>query len=357
MLTNKKCSAAVAIALGVAAASANANEMTIYGSLGASFEVLDNSTTSTTEVSNNHSAFGIKGSKSIDGDLSAVYLFDSFVGIDAGGGAGDEGLLGGGRDGWVGLSDDDWGIVALGFQGRPWKTSTNHLDIFGSTAADYSSIMGTTGDRNLDGASDNYYDGGIGSSLIWFGPSINGLSWHIQYGADESDDGSNDFGVQFNYSRDALFAALSYDVDGQTSGDDDDAAKLAVSYKLNEKTVLTGMYDSLSVGSASRNAYYFSVAHSLGNNTLKFAYAMADDIDGISDSGASYLAIGVSHMLQNDLELFALYSAMDNDNNGGYAYISSPHTSSNGNTALTALGDDSSVISAGIRYHFAWNKK
>ncbi|MBL1260004.1 MAG: porin [Thiotrichaceae bacterium] len=354
----KKCATAVALALGIVSSS-HANEVTLYGSVGAAFESLDNTAISTTEVSNTHSVFGLKGVLNVNDDLSAVYLFDTFVGIDAGSGAGaNDSLFGGGRDGWVGLSGEEWGIVALGFQGRPWKTATNHLDLFGSTIADYSAVMGTMGDRDLNGASDNYFDGGIGNSLIYFGPDINGLSWHAQYGADENDDGSNDFGIQLNYSRDALYLSLSHDVDGQVSGSSDvDATKLAVSYTLQGKTVITAMYDTISIGSDARNAYYFAAAHRISNSTLKFAYAMADDIDGATNSGASYYAFGVSHMLDPNLEVYALYSGLDNDSAGAYTYISSPHTSSNSNSAIAAFGDDSSVFAAGIRYHFAWNNQ
>ena len=355
----KKCAAAVAMALGVSAPYA-ADELTIYGSVGAAIEALDNTATSTTEISNNHSAFGIKGTKSIDENLSAVYLFDAFVGMDDGDSGGSGSLFGGGRDGWAGLASDDWGIVALGFQGRPWKTSTNHLDMFGSTIADYSAIMGTQGDptpgnTTFDGI---YFDGGIGSSLIYFGPDLNGFSWHLQYGADEDDDGSNDFGAQVNYSQDAWYAALSYDVDGQVSGNDIEATKLALSYTLNNRTVLTGIYDQVTNSSDnSRNAYYFGVGHRIDNTTVKLAFAMADDIDNSTDSGATYYGLGVSHMLNSDLELFALYAAIDNDSNGGYTFISAPHTSSNGNTLIAAAGDDSSVVSLGFRYHFAWTHK
>jgi len=355
-VSKTKLAVAVSLALGLAPI-ANADEMTIYGSVGAAMEALDNGSTSTTEVSNNHSAFGVKGSKTVNENLTAVYLFDAFVGIDAGGGAGDDSLFGGGRDGWVGVSGEEWGTVALGFQGRPWKTSTNHLDIFGSTAADYSAIMGTTGDNNLDGQSDVYFDGGIGSSLIYFGPNINGFSWHLQFGADENDDNTNDWGAQANYSREALYATLSYDVDGQGTSDDITATKLAVSYKIQENTNLVGMYDSISNGDNARDAFYVSVAHGVGNTTLKLAYAMADELDNVADSGASYYALGASHMLDANLEVFVLYSALTNDNGGAYNYTSSPHTSSNGNTAIAAAGDDSSVISAGIRYHFAWQNK
>ena len=334
--------------------AAQADKMTIYGSAGVSVEALDNGTTKTTEVSNNHSAFGIKGSKTLNSNLSAVYLLDMFVGLDAGGGAGDDSLLGGGRDGWAGLSSETWGIVALGFQGRPWKTSTNHLDMFGSTIADYSAIMGSTGD--------GYFDGGIGNSLIYFGPNINGFSWHLQYGADESDDSTNDWGAQLNYSLGGFYVSLSHDVDGQgndqeqADADDISASKLAVSYTIADSTTLTGMFETISGDdSNSRNAYYLAASHRISNTTLKLAYAVADELDSASNTGASYYAVGVSHRLDKNIELYALYSAIDNDENATYGYVSAPHTSSNGNTTVVA-GEDSNVFALGFRYDFAWDK-
>ena len=359
MSTSKtKITVAVACALGIAA-HAQADELTIYGTVGAALELIDNGDTSTTEVNNNHSAFGLKGSKDIQDGLKGVYLFDAFVGIDAGGGAGDDSLFGGGRDGWVGLSGESWGIVALGFQGRPWKTSTNHLDIFGSTAADYSAILGTTGDSNLDGKpEDAYFDGGIGNSLIYFGPNINGFSWHLQFGADEQDDSTNDWGAQVNYSNDSLYLSLSHDVDGQ--GDDDNvddisATKLAASFTFGGATTITGIFDQISGEDAtSRDAFYIALAHRIANTTLKLAYGVADDNDDVSDSGATYVTLGVSHKLTDDIELYALYSQLDNDENGTYTYISEPHTTSSGNTGIPEAGEDSNVIAAGIRYDFAW---
>ncbi len=329
--------------------TAQADSMTLYGSAGIAVEALDNGNRNTTEVSNNHSAFGIKGSKSLGSGLSAVYLFDMFVGLDAGGGAGDDSLLGGGRDGWVGLSGEEWGIVALGYQGRPWKTSTNHLDMFGNTIADYSAIMGNT----VNG----YFDGGIGNSLLYFGPNINGLSWHLQYGADERDDSTNDWGAQLNYSQGPLYASLSHDRDGRgTAGDDLAATKVALSYALTDATTVTGMAESLSGDDVdSRNAYYLAASHRIANTTFKFAYAMADENDSGADTGASYYALGVSQRLASNVELYALYSALDNGANGSYGYVSAPHTSSNGNTAVTP-GDDSSVFAVGLRYDFAWKK-
>jgi len=340
----------IAIASAIASPlSLQADEMTIYGSIGVAVEGID-SGNATAEVSNNHSAFGIKGAKNLEGDLKAVYLFDMFVGIDAGGGAGDDSLLGGGRDGWAGLAHDDWGIVALGFQGRPWKTSTHHLDMFGNTIADYSAIMGSTGDPST------YFDGGIGNSAIWFGPNIKGFSWHAQYGADESDDKTNDWGVQANYTMGDLYATVSYDLDGRGSADDVSAIKVAANYNMTGKIGVTGMFESLNGGDTnSRSAYYLAASYKMSKTTLKAAFAMANDLDAGSDTGATYIAIGASHKLADNVELYAIYSMINNTDNATYGYVSAPHTSSNGNTAVAA-GDDTQVASVGFRYDFTLNK-
>ncbi len=332
--------------------AAHADSMTLYGTAAVAVEVLDNGGENTTNVSNNHSALGIKGSRSLGGGLSAVYLFDMFVGLDAGGGAGDDGLLGGGRDGWVGLSGEEWGIVALGYQGRPWKTSTNHLDLFGNTIADYSAIMGNTNSGGV------YFDGGIGNSIIYFGPNLDGLSWHLQYGADEANDGSNDWGAQVNYSRGPLYTSLSHDVDGRAGAAEDiTATKLAASYRVTPATQLIGMVETISGDKAdTRNAYYLGASHRIGDTTFKLAYAMADDSDAGADTGASYFAVGVSQRLASNVEAYAFYSAIDNAANASYGYVSAPHTSSNGNTAIANPGDDSSVFAVGLRYDFAWEK-
>ena len=80
---------------------------------------------------------------------------------------------------------------------------------------------------------------------------------------------------------------------------------------------------------------------------------MADDLDSGNNTGANYMALGVSHKLNPDLEVFALYSAVNNDGSATYTFYSSPHTSTNPNTAITSPGDDSNVFAAGIKYNFS----
>lgn len=324
-----------------------AEELNIYGSVGAAVEMLDNGTTSTSEVSNNHSVLGLKGSVKVNDQVSAVFLYDMFLGIDDSTSENTNNLLGGGRDGYVGLQSDDWGTVALGFHGRPWKTSTNHLDLFGSTIADYSAIMGSTADAST------YFDGGIGNGVIWFGPKINNISWQLQWGADENDDESNDWGAQANYDSGALYISASFDEDGRVGGANVSAMKLAASYETVSKARVTAMIEDIDDSALnSRQAWYIGAAYPASEKTsIKAAWSQADDLDTVNNSGATYTAVGVTHMLNKNLEIFGLVARVDNDTNASYAFVSSPHTSSNGNTAV-ANGEASDVFAVGLRYNF-----
>lgn len=359
---NKKL-LAVAIATAISAplaAQADDGNVTLYGTAGVAVEniEIDNvgaaADFDATQVNNNHSVLGVKGWEGLGNGLKGVFLFESFVGLDSGD-SGNGSLLGGGRDGYVGLAGG-FGTVALGFHGRPWKTSTNNLDVFGSTIADYTAILGTTG----TGAGLNF-DSGIGNSVIWFAPNVNGLSGHVQYGADEADNNSNDWGAQVNYGNGPIYASLSYDEDGRTAGGtfgDVNALKGAVSYTFGGATTITGIYDRIDAdagtsASFDRNAWYLALSHKLGNNVFKLAYANADDTGAGVDNGADYWAVGLDHNLSKRTMVYALYSRIDNDTAGDYGFRSAPHTSSfsTGGVAVGA-GAESDAFGVGLKHNF-----
>lgn len=349
---NKKL-LAVAIASAMTAplsTQADEGNVTLYGTASVAVEAIDLSNTSASglasfdaiQVNSNHSALGIKGWEALGNGLKAVFLMDMFVGLDNGGGSGS--LLGGGRDGYVGLAGA-FGTVALGFHGRPWKTSTNNLDLFGSTIADYSAIMGS-------GPGGAYFDGGIGNAVIWFLPNMNGFSGHLQYGADEADDDTNSWGAQGNYSNGPFYGSLSYDENGGGASSDVDVWKIAGSYTFGGATTVTGMYENLDLGAGDRNAFYLGLAHKMGNNTFKAAYAQADDTDAGND-GADYWAVGIDHSLSKRTTVYALYAQVDNDDAGTYSLVSAPHTS-NFTTPGTSMGPggDIDAFSVGIKHNF-----
>jgi len=348
-MNNKKTLLSVVIANALAvSAVAQANELEIYGTVAAAVENIDNGADTFMQVNNNHSVFGVKGSTELGDGLKGVFLLDTFLGTDSGN-SGNGSLFGGGRDGFVGL-EGGFGTIALGYHGRPWKTSTNNMDIFGSTIADYSALMGAT----PGGA---YFDGGIGDSVIWFMPNFSGLSGHLQFGADENDDDTSDMGLQLNYSANNMYLTFSHDTDGQGSGpgiDDITATKLAGQFSFGPTTVGV-IFDMISDGdSNSRDALWFAGSHKMGSLTLKAAFAQADDSDAGKD-GASYVALGLDHAFKDNVTGYVIYSQISNESAGSYGFTSAPHTSSNTKTAVAA-GEDTSVFAVGVKVDFSLKK-
>ena len=80
---------------------------------------------------------------------------------------------------------------------------------------------------------------------------------------------------------------------------------------------------------------------------------MADHLDSGSNTDADYWAIGAMNKLNIDLEVFGLYSAVNNDSNASYPFYTSPHTSTNPNTGIAAPGKDSNVFAVDIKYNFS----
>ncbi|MCL4315387.1 MAG: porin [Gammaproteobacteria bacterium] len=351
----KKKLLAVAIAGAVAAPVAMADEgnVTIYGQANAAIESTDADGTGasgrSTNVASNGSRLGVKGWEALGNGLKAVFLMEAGVGLDDGVDAGSA-LIGGGRDGYIGVAGDAFGTVALGFHGQPYKTSTNGMDIFGDTIADYSSVM--NGYNGNAGA----YDSGIDNAIIWFLPNLNGFSGHLQYGFDETAGSSaDDWGAQFNYSNGPLYVTYAHaDVESATANSDRRADKIGASYTFMEATTVSAIYEWLTADSAvavaERDAFYIALSHNFGNNTAKIAYANADDSDatGASD-GADYWAIGLDHNLSKRTKVYALYTSVDNEAGGTYGLGT---TGSSNSLSSVGAGKNPSAFAVGMKHSF-----
>jgi len=367
---NKKLLAvAVASAIAAPMAASADSSLTVYGGVGVAVESIDNGPNSAVAVNNNHSALGFEGSTDVNSNLAAVFHWDAFVNIDNAGGNGS--LIGGGRDGWAGLRGS-FGTVALGFQGRPWKTLSHALDPFEGTIADYSSVLGRGGEGDFS------FDTGIGNSIIWFGPNINGFTWHAQYGTEDRDqvlatgptsalgdpqaEGGNNYGIQGNYSNDQFLVGLSYsqneDVTGGAGRDDATAIKLVGSINFGPATV-TAAYEQLEgigfISDADRDAYWIAGTYDIGPGSIRAAYTAADDLDGAgnNNTGADQFSLGYFGELSDNATWYVIYSSISNDNNANYGFRSDPSTSSLDRSLTGVQGEDSDAIALGIKYNFA----
>ena len=360
---NKKL-LAVAVASAVAApmAASADSSLTVYGGTGIAIESIDNDINDELAVNSNHSALGFEGSTDINSDLAAVFHWDAFVALDGSGNSTND-LIGGGRDGWAGLRGS-FGTVALGFQGRPWKTLSHALDPFEGTVADYSSVLGNTGALTAI-ESGQGFDTGIGNAIIWFGPNINGFTWHAQYGAADTANGLNNYGLQANYSNDQFFIGASFDEnEGSGSNPDLSVFKIVGSVNFNGVTVTGAIENIDGIGAADddRDAFWIAGTIPVGHGSVRAAFTTADET-GSNDDGADQFSLGYFGNLSDNATWYVIYSQVSNDDNGRYGFVSAPHTSTIdttlSNQAFTNAGDatqagnDSTAIAVGIKYNFA----
>lgn len=307
-----------------------------------------------TAVASNGSRLGWKGWETLGAGWKAVFLLEvSADGLDSGTAPGGSTLIGAGREGYVGMGSDEYGTVALGFFGQPYKTATGALDVFAGIIADYASIMGNANGVNL-------YDTSINNSVIYFVPKVRGFSGQLQYGFGEGADHKRDrWGVSINYSHGPWYLAYAHAAHKQFNGTHQRSAdKLAGSYVFNATTTLIAIYESLRSGedgaaaarTSDHNAWYVGLIHKLGNTSLRLAHARASDSDGnLTHDGARFVALGISHAFTRRTEVYGLYARMANEADGIYGLGQSGST----NAVLPGVsGRTPDAFALGIKHSF-----
>jgi predicted porin len=116
-------------------------------------------------------------------------------------------------------------------------------------------------------------------------------------------------------------------------------------------------------GTMSRDAFVANFSHKFGANVVKLAYGKADDSDRAdADDGADMWAAGVEHIFSNRTKVYAIYTLMDNDQDGNYGLYNPGNTQAtmrnsggdkdNYYIGGNGAGDDISAFSVGIVHTF-----
>jgi len=377
-----------------AAALADSGNVTIYGVMDTSFDIIDSGDGNTVTasgargtvtaqgvrqnaVSGNSSRIGFKGSEDLGNGLAAVWQVETAINSDGGATTGWAG-----RNTFVGLSGKSWGTAILGRHDTPYKLATRSLDVFGDGIADNRSIMGggvgtvaTAGVRGgAAGMAAASFDGRQSNVLAYISPTWNGFHAAVAYvtfenaidipntAASNTQTQDHAWSLAGIYGNGPWFASLAYerhDIENtlNASGAEEHAWKLGVGYKANNFRV--GMAyettdDNFGVGGANalgHNAWYLGGGYTFGNNEVKLAYTHANDADALTNSGAKQWAVGLDHNFSKRTKVYALYTKLDNDNNGMYT-LSGGSTSAGLGNAIGGYGSDPSAWSFGIRHNF-----
>ena len=359
---NKKL-LAIGIAAALAAPFAAQAGVEVYGEARVSVDYVNNNAVSPNEdtkvgLSSNTSYIGFRGDEDLGNGLSALWQFEQGVQFDSAG-AGNNGFGTTNVDSqtFVALAGG-FGTVLAGKLNTPYQSSTQSMDIFANTVADYNAIMGMNHDLLVN------------NTLAYVTPDLNGFTGAVAYilsnavGSDNLPQTSittdqDAYSLSGNYMNGPLSVVAAYESlnklgsgAGAAGAKDATAWKLGGTYTIMDATTLGLIYENTDLGGtvADQNAYYLDVAHKMGDTTLKLAYAKIDDCGGTNcnNTGGSQVSVGVSQALSKNTEVYALYTQVGNDANAGYGLISDTGL---GSTPVT--GQDMSAISLGINHAFS----
>src|SRR3569832_1452355 len=303
---------AIAAAMSLAASVAAEAGVEIYGKARVSLDYINNNDPdpthedSTVSLGSIVSRLGFKGDEDLGNGLGLLWQLETQVDIDTGT------AFQSPRNTYVGVSGG-FGTVTGGRNETAYRIVTNRLDVFGDTKADYNAIVGNVGgSRTFDNRSNNV--------LSYISPNMSGLTVQAAYSLNRSSDDLpmtkseaklNIASVGGGYENGPLYVAAAYETLGYFAGRD------------------------------------AATTHKSGDNTLKAAVAMADDLDGVNDSGATQYSIGAFHSLSKNTEVYALYTQVSNDTNGTYGLWS-------GSQTIAGFADQSvSALSVGINHNFS----
>ena len=353
----KKLIALAVAGIMAAPMAAQAASVEVYGKVRVSVASIGNDDanaqleSSKLSVTSHSSRIGVKGSEDLGNGLTAVYQAESSVDMDNGG-FGDFD-----RNTFVGLAGD-FGTVVVGQHDTPYKKATGKVEIFGDTHADYNGLF----DSGHDARADNV--------IAYVSPDMNGFTVFAAYVTDLVDDNLVDttstsgtvaqensaISISGTYKSGPLYAALAVQSLGErgaanapSANHDADATKLALGYNLNA-TDLGFVYEDADGGGSNNDQtrMYFSVKHDMGNDmSLKAAYGIADDVGNNADTGATFLALGVSKDMTKNAEFYALYTAIDNDKNATF------DLDAVGSAGAAGTGPAASAIAVGVNLKFS----
>lgn len=361
-MQKKLIALAIASAISAPVFADNAN-FTFYGTVDASYDVINTSNGTTTAngatavegkskrvVSSNVSKFGFKGSEDLGDGLAAIWQIEQQINIDD---AAKNTFAS--RNTFAGLKGD-FGTVLMGIHDTPYKLSTRKLDVFGDSIADNRALLG--GVKSLSAAA--AFDGRPTDVLAYISPSFGGVTAAIAtVNLTEANDKSTDvdksaqsLGLMVDLAP--FYVGLGYEKHKLGGDLNESATKVGVGFNQDMYSV-SAVYEKTSdnQGTAQADKYghkAFTVGGKLklGSGAVKLAYSKAGQLGSTVDSEAKMVAVGYDHSMSKRTTLYALYSKISNGKGINYEFTQN----SGAATTSSGFGTSPSAISMGVKHTF-----
>ena len=347
----------------------------IYGQAKVSYDMIDTGAKAPADetlhkVSTNSSRLGFKGTDDLGDGLSAVFQLELGINLD-----GTQTTVVSSvtpspvtskttdidkityRNSFVGLSHKAVGTLLLGIYDTPYKTSTGKLDLFADSMGDYNAVIG-----NVNGTTN--FDLRTKDTVVYLSRSWAGISAGLSRSTTGSETNTTNAGnasltsASVTYDAKPLFVTAAYEIhkNGYTAWDSDayhnTGAKVGAGVAFGN-TKIGAVYekirDAKPESDKTRSALYIAASQTFGKETIKIAYANADDGDNpATKTGATMMAVGIDHVLSKRTTVYALYAQTKNETNATYGL----GQGGPGGSFTPGAGEDPSVVSFGINYVF-----
>jgi predicted porin len=355
-MKKKLVAVAVAGVLGAPlAAHAQTANVTMYGRLNIDLEVINGRqppdadgnriNPTVTRLSSNSSRFGVRGTESLGGGLSAIFQIESSINGDTNGGN-----LGG-RDTFVGFQGN-WGTFKVGNFLMPLDDL--HA-VFGNVPTYTTSILSTAAVwvQGAQSKTAGGFDARLGNSLRYDSPSFNGLTFSGQVALRDSSGaaaGSTNgdhpselrhayvWGGNAIYNNGPIQIAVGYEDNQDVRGPDLDDYAFSITGAYNFGPVRVALvYDRLKydtpTGDLKRDFWGISGTIPMGPGVWYAFYGRANDgkggasdaerIGGLahgSDTSANMWELSYTYPFSKRTSVYAGYVKIDNDSRANYSF-------------------------------------
>jgi predicted porin len=333
--------ALVVLATAAPVSLAQGDHVNVYGTLNLSVEAVrgrqpDGSNPTTSRISGNSSAIGLRGAEALGGGMSTFFQLEYNVAMDSGA---NQNLPY--RDSFLGLAGD-WGSVQFGYFLAPYDDVSV---LFGSVPTYLTSILSTSAlwSQGAQPKINGGFDSRLPNSARYDSPVVNGFSGSVQVSLGENSSpgqrGGNTVSLAGFYASGPLEVGVGYERNDEVRApfQNDYALSLAGTWDFGPAR-LGAVYERLDYetpsGNLTRNFWGVSSTVALGPSGTFYAfYGRAGNGGGDAatgtrvgslargpDSGAWQAMVSYTYRLSKRTMVYTGYNYIGNDANATYNF-------------------------------------
>jgi len=322
-------------------------EVTVYGRIHLSADVVDTGASRGHGLSSNASRIGFKGKKDLNYGLKALWKIETELDVSSEVNSGSKFTS---RNRYLGLNYGRSTVVA-GYHDTPFRTLGKKIDVLPDTVADRRGVLGRDyiGDASFDVRADN--------AVMYVNKFLTGLELRFMRSAGSSSATVGDktpiTSTSLLYKTSQFMLGAAYEIK-EAAADRTAGVRLlgGVAFDVMQ---ITAIYEQLDFGDSNarlgwdRSVAGLSAVYKSGLTSFKAQVFVSNNLSGVADSSGRMFAGGVYHELDKSFEIYGIAARVTNEANAKYTLTGANH----GDVYRpSAAGADMNSVSFGGIYKF-----